>query len=78
MLWVLNLSDGYNALLEIAERADLPFRPFCLPIKARMTLEELRGFHRENRLDAYDDENHIFQEEWTDMVRILEEETNGA
>jgi len=25
MLWVLNLSDGHHALLEIAERADLPF-----------------------------------------------------
>lgn len=25
MLWVLNLSDGYHSLLEIAERADLPF-----------------------------------------------------
>ena len=26
MLWVLNLSDGRHALLDIAERADLPFR----------------------------------------------------
>jgi aminopeptidase-like protein len=25
MLWVLNLSDGNHSLLEIAERADLPF-----------------------------------------------------
>ena len=25
MLWVLNLSDGDHALLEIAERAALPF-----------------------------------------------------
>jgi aminopeptidase-like protein len=25
MLWVLNLSDGENSLLDIAERADLPF-----------------------------------------------------
>lgn len=26
MLWVLNCSDGQNSLLDIAERADLPFR----------------------------------------------------
>ena len=26
MLWVLNLSDGRHSLLDIAERADLPFR----------------------------------------------------
>ena len=26
LLWVLNLSDGTNSLLEIAERADMPFR----------------------------------------------------
>ena len=26
MLWVLNCSDGRNSLLDIAERADLPFR----------------------------------------------------
>jgi aminopeptidase-like protein len=25
LLWVLNLSDGYHSLLDIAERADLPF-----------------------------------------------------
>jgi aminopeptidase-like protein len=25
MLWVLNLSDGIHSLLDIAERADLPF-----------------------------------------------------
>jgi aminopeptidase-like protein len=25
MLWVLNLSDGGHSLLDIAERADLPF-----------------------------------------------------
>ena len=25
MLWVLNLSDGAHSLLDIAERADLPF-----------------------------------------------------
>jgi aminopeptidase-like protein len=25
MLWVLNLSDGSNSLLSIAERAQLPF-----------------------------------------------------
>jgi aminopeptidase-like protein len=25
MLWILNLSDGANSLLDIAERADLPF-----------------------------------------------------
>lgn len=25
MLWVLNLSDGENSLLDIAERSDLPF-----------------------------------------------------
>ena len=25
MLWVLNLSDGMHSLLDIAERADLPF-----------------------------------------------------
>ena len=25
MLWVLNLSDGANSLLDIAERSDLPF-----------------------------------------------------
>jgi aminopeptidase-like protein len=26
MLWVLSLSDGKHSLLDIAERADLPFR----------------------------------------------------
>jgi aminopeptidase-like protein len=26
MLWVLNLSDGRHTLLDIAERANLPFR----------------------------------------------------
>jgi aminopeptidase-like protein len=26
LLWVLNLSDGQNTLLQIAERAELPFR----------------------------------------------------
>jgi aminopeptidase-like protein len=26
LLWVLNLSDGTNSLLDIAERADMPFR----------------------------------------------------
>ena len=26
MLWVLNLSDGRHTLLDIAERAELPFR----------------------------------------------------
>jgi aminopeptidase-like protein len=25
MLWILNLSDGQHSLLDIAERADLPF-----------------------------------------------------
>ena len=25
MLWILNLSDGTHSLLDIAERADLPF-----------------------------------------------------
>ena len=25
MLWVLNLSDGTHSLLDIAERADIPF-----------------------------------------------------
>jgi aminopeptidase-like protein len=25
MLWVLNLSDGEHSLLDVAERADLPF-----------------------------------------------------
>ena len=25
MLWILNLSDGKHSLLDIAERADLPF-----------------------------------------------------
>jgi aminopeptidase-like protein len=25
VLWVLNLSDGHHSLLDIAERADLPF-----------------------------------------------------
>jgi len=25
MLWILNLSDGGHSLLDIAERADLPF-----------------------------------------------------
>src|SRR5262249_24512315 len=25
MLWILNLSDGMHSLLDIAERADLPF-----------------------------------------------------
>jgi aminopeptidase-like protein len=25
MLWILNLSDGSHSLLDIAERADLPF-----------------------------------------------------
>jgi len=29
MLWILNLSDGMNSLLDIAERADLPFRVIC-------------------------------------------------
>jgi aminopeptidase-like protein len=26
MLWVLNLSDGHYSLLDIADRADIPFR----------------------------------------------------
>ncbi len=29
LLWILNLSDGTNSLLDIAERADLPFRTVC-------------------------------------------------
>jgi aminopeptidase-like protein len=29
MLWVLNLSDGRHSLLDIAERADLPFSTVC-------------------------------------------------
>ena len=29
MLWVLNLSDGSHSLLDIAERADLPFTIVC-------------------------------------------------
>jgi aminopeptidase-like protein len=29
MLWVLNLSDGRHSLLDIAERADLPFSSVC-------------------------------------------------
>ncbi len=37
MLWVLNLSDGSHSLLDIAERADLPFE---LVLKAARTLVE--------------------------------------
>ncbi len=37
MLWILNLSDGTNSLLDIAERADLPF-----PV-IRRTADLLRG-----------------------------------
>jgi len=37
MLWILNLSDGTHSLLDIAERADLPF-----PI-VRSTAELLRA-----------------------------------
>jgi aminopeptidase-like protein len=29
MLWVLNLSDGHHSLLDIAERAELPFQTVC-------------------------------------------------
>ena len=29
MLWILNLSDGMHSLLDIAERADLPFTLIC-------------------------------------------------
>jgi aminopeptidase-like protein len=29
MLWVLNLSDGTHSLLDIAERADMPFAVIC-------------------------------------------------
>src|SRR5262249_21572308 len=39
MLWVLNLSDGSHALLDIAERADLPFD---LVLQAARTLVEHR------------------------------------
>jgi aminopeptidase-like protein len=37
MLWILNLSDGEHSLLDIAERADLPFKI------VRQTAEALRG-----------------------------------
>jgi aminopeptidase-like protein len=36
MLWILNLSDGEHSLLDIAERADLPFKI------VRQTAEVLR------------------------------------
>jgi aminopeptidase-like protein len=29
MLWILNLSDGTHSLLDVAERADLPFGVVC-------------------------------------------------
>ena len=34
MLWVLNLSDGQQTLLDIAERANLPFKVICEAAKA--------------------------------------------
>jgi aminopeptidase-like protein len=46
LLWVLNLSDGSAALLDIAERADLPFDVICAAADALACvglLEELSG-----------------------------------
>ena len=46
LLWVLNLSDGSAALLDIAERADLPFDVICAAADALARvglLEELSG-----------------------------------
>jgi aminopeptidase-like protein len=49
LLWVLNLSDGSHSLLDIAERADLPFESVR---KAAVLLEQhdlLRRAHVDNR-----------------------------
>jgi aminopeptidase-like protein len=42
LLWVLNLSDGEHSLLEIAERAAIPFETICAAAKALEGAELLR------------------------------------
>ncbi|MCB0588820.1 MAG: peptidase M28, partial [Phaeodactylibacter sp.] len=43
MLWVLNLSDGSHSLLDIAERAGLPFRLVLQACRALQEAGLLRG-----------------------------------
>ena len=48
LLWVLNLSDGRHSLLDIAERAALPFET----VRAAAEILEAHGLLREERLPA--------------------------
>jgi aminopeptidase-like protein len=42
LLWVLNLSDGHHSLLDIAERARLPFATIAGAAGALLRVELLR------------------------------------
>jgi aminopeptidase-like protein len=48
MLWVLNLSDGTHSLLDIADRADLPYTLVCTTAQKLQQyglLDEIRCGH---------------------------------
>jgi aminopeptidase-like protein len=49
MLWVLNLSDGRHRLLEVAERAKLPFRDVRMAASALEAAGLLAPAAGENR-----------------------------